>query len=131
MPEHHVIDAINNSPLNRGLDGAAWVATPGNIAVEVGDNIALFDWCGDGIFEGHFLFVSTGRLAIMAARESFRRMFEDHAASLLFGLIPSYHRAAKLVARWAGARFVGVRETAFGPCDLFVYPREFWKGIDQ
>lgn len=122
-----VIEAINASPLNRGLDGAAWVATPGNIAIEIGANITLFDWCGDDTFEVHFLFEQRGRLGIIAAREAFRRMFLDHGAKLIYGLTPVGMRHALIFARWTGGRSAGIRQTADGPCELFVLPRENWK----
>lgn len=127
MPDQAIIEAIEASPLNRGLSGRDWLATPGNIPIEIGDNIALFDYMGDDTFEVHFLFVNRGRLAIMAARESFRRMFEDHKAALIFGLVPEFRRDVKLLARWAGGKLAGVRETPFGPCELFVLSREMWE----
>lgn len=126
MSDQSIIQAIEASPLNRGLRGADWLATPGNIPIEIGDNVALFDWCGDDTFEVHFLFVSRGRNAIIAAKESFRRMFADHAAQLIFGLVPAFRRDVKLLARWAGGKMVGVRNTSEGPCELFVLSKEMW-----
>lgn len=126
-----VIKAINESPLNRGLSGADWVATPGNIAIERGDNIALFDAEGDQIFQVHFLFKTTGRAAITAAKKAFDTMFKDHGADLIFGMVPADMPHAILLARKAGGKFAGKRQTEFGECELYVLSREMWKGDDQ
>lgn len=129
MTDDEIMSAIDNAPLNRGLRGADWLATSGNVPIVVGDNLALFDNEGDGAYQVHFLFVSRGRLAIMAARESFRRMFEDYGAELIFGLVPDFRRDVKLLARWAGGKSVGMRPTSEGLCELFVLPRANWKGL--
>jgi len=121
-----VIEAINTSPLNRGLKGADWLASPGNIPIVIGDNVALFDDGGEGVYEVHFLFVSRGRAAIIAARESFRRMFVDHGAELIFGMVPKFRRDVNMLARWAGGKLIGERPTIEGLCDLFVLSREMW-----
>jgi hypothetical protein len=124
-----VIQAIDQAPLNRGLSGAAWLASPGNVPI-IFDNgdIALFDDAGDGSYEVHFLFESRGRTAINHARESFRRMFIDHGASLIFGMVPDFRRDVKLLARWAGGKSVGKRATVNGLCELFVLSNAMWKG---
>lgn len=125
-----IIEAINGAELNRGLDGAAWLNTPGNVPVVMGElgslDIALFDDCGDGVYEVHFLFFSRGRAAIVAARESFRRMFVDYGAELIMGLVPDIRPDVKLLARWIGGKFVGQRMTTEGPCELYVLSKEMW-----
>lgn len=128
----NVATAIDAAPLNCGLQGAAWLASEGNIPVtfENGD-IALFDNEGDDNYEVHFLFVSRGREAINHARESFRVMFAEHGAKLIFGLVPDFRRDVKLLARWAGGKFAGRRDTSEGPCDLFVLSNSMWKGAVQ
>lgn len=126
MSNQTIISAIDTAPLNRGLSGAAWLATPGNIAIEIGDNVALFDAEGDGIYQIHVLFVSRGRLAIIAAKEAIRRMFADHGAALIFGMVPRFRRDVNFLARWVGMRPAGIRNTSEGPCELFVLPKEIW-----
>lgn len=126
-----IIDAIDTSPLNRGLDGAEWLASPGNVPVLSGDNIALFDNEGEGSYQVHFLYKSTGKEAIAAGRAAFQFMFEAHNAELIFGLVPIGLRHASLHARFVGGKFVGTRETPYGPCELYVLSREMWKGDDE
>jgi hypothetical protein len=121
-----IIAAIDESPLNRGLSGAAWLDHPGNVAIVLEHDIALFDDVGDGNYEVHFLFQSRGRPAIVAARESFERLFENYGAELIYGLVPDFRRDVKMLARWAGGKSVGLRETANGLCELFVLSREMW-----
>lgn len=126
-----IIEAINSSPLNRGLDGAQWLATPGNIPVLSGDNITLFDYEGDDTYEVHFLYKSTGKEAIRCAKAAFGFLFEYHHADTIFGMVPDHLRHAKIHARLVGGKSVGVRETAFGPCELFVLSRDMWKGPSE
>lgn len=108
------------------------MARPGNVPITFDNgDVALFDDEGDGTFEVHFLFESRGRQAIQHAQESFRRMFTDHGAKLIFGLVPDFRRDVKLLARWAGGRSVGKRVTSNGVCELFVLSNAMWKGTVQ
>lgn len=132
LPQSQIVQAIDNAPLNRGLKGSDWVAHPGNIAITFdNDDIALFDDELEGTYQVHFLFQSRGRQAIEHARESFRRMFVDHKANLIFGLVPDFRRDVKMLARWAGGRSAGMRETRDGPCELFVLSKFLWKVANQ
>lgn len=126
MSHEAVIAAIDASPLNRGLRGVEWLATAGNVPIVMGDDIALFDDEGDGIFQVHVLFASRGRAAVASLREAFRRMFLNYGADLIFGLVPAFRRDVKLLARWAGGKFRETLQTAHGPCDLFVLSKEMW-----
>lgn len=126
-----VISAIDNSPLNRGLSGVAWMDHPGNVPVTFDNgDIALFDYEGDGTYQVHFLFESRGRKAIEHAKQSFDYMFK-RGASLIFGLVPDFRRDVKLLARWAGGKSKGIRQTSEGPCELFVLSNAMWKGTIQ
>lgn len=127
LPATTIVEAINKSPLNRGLNGANWLATEGNIPITFDNgDIALFDDEGDGAYEVHFLFVSRGRMAIDHVREAFRQMFEDYGANLIFGLVPVERKDVTMMARWTGGKFVGVRETSEGPCELYVLSKFMW-----
>lgn len=127
--QHHVAQAIDNAPLNRGLSGRAWLSRPGNIPItfENGD-VALFDDEGDRTYEVHFLFVSRGRKAVEHAKLAFEIMFTQHDAALIFGLVPDFRRDVKLLARWAGGKSQGIRQTPEGPVELFVLSKAMWKG---
>jgi len=126
MSDQAIITAIDASPLNRGLSGSDWLANGANVPVVMGEDIALFDYEGDSNYQVHFLFVSRGKAAVAAAKESFRQMFENYGAELIFGLVPDFRRDVKMLARWAGGKMVGVRETPYGPCELFVLSKEMW-----
>lgn len=128
LPNSKIAEAIDTAPLNRGLKGADWLAHPGNVPVtfENGD-IALFDHEGDGVYQVHFLFQSRGRKAIEHAREAFRVMFMEHGCTLIMGLVPDFRRDVKLLARWAGGRSIGLRDTSEGPCELFILSKMQWK----
>jgi hypothetical protein len=130
LPTEIIAEAIDTAELNRGVSGAAWLASPDNVPVTFDNgDIALFEHEGDKVFEGHLLFKSRGKQAVDHAREAFRRMFVDHGAEVLFGMIPHFRRDAKMVVRWAGARSAGLRQTSHGLCELFVLSNlMFFKG---
>lgn len=123
---------IDEAPLNRGLRGADWMASDGNIPVIVGDDLALFDDEGDGVYEGHFLFQSRGRKAIAHARSALKYMFGQQGAKLIFGLVPADRRDVKMMTRWLGFKSAGMRETPEGPCELFVLSNvRFYRGASR
>lgn len=129
LPLETVAQAIDEATLNQGVRGADWLASEGNIPVTFANgDIALFEHEGGGDYQVHFLFVGRGRKAIDHARESFRIMFTDHGAKLIFGLVPDFRRDVKLLARWAGSKCAGQRMTPEGPCELFVLSNIMWKG---
>ena len=129
MDHRHIISAIETSPLNRGLRGADWLASTGNIPVtfENGD-IVLFDDEGDGDYEIHVLFKSRGREAIDHVRSALKTMFDEHGAIVIFGMVPVTRRDVKLLARWTGFKSAGTRWTPDGSCELFVLSKSMWKG---
>lgn len=112
-----VIHSIDNHPLNRGLKGSDWLADSRNIALAYGDDLALFDYVQDGIYEGHFCFQSRGKEAVNVTRILTERMMED--AALLIGKVPVAHRKAGVIARSAGWAYHGIAETEDGP--MLVY----------
>lgn len=123
-----IIEAIETAPLNRGLKGADWLASPGNIPVTFDNgDVALFDNEGDGVYQVHFLFLCRGAKAIDHAREAFKIMFTEHDTRLIMGLVPDFRRDVKLLARWAGGKSAGMRPTRNGPCELFVLSKFMWK----
>lgn len=125
---HHIIEAIETAPLNRGLKGADWLARPGNVPITFDNgDIVLFDNEGEGIYSIHVLFKGRGRVAINHAREAIRRMFAEHGATLIMGMVPAFRRDVKLLARWTGMRLAGMRSTSNGPCELFVLSKAQWK----
>ena len=129
---HPVALAIDKAPLNRGLSGVAWLANDRNVPIVFGNgDIALFDYEDEGIYQVHFLFESRGRQAIAHAKQAFDQLFINHNATLIFGLVPDFRRDVKLLARWAGGKSQGLRQTSEGPCELFVLSNAMWKGTIQ
>ncbi len=124
-----IISAIDGSSLNQGLRGVDWLAREGNIPIVVGEDVTLFDDEGDSVYQIHVLFVSRGRAAVASAKESFRQMFENYGAELIFALVPDFRRDVKLLARWTGFKFIGKRDTLGGLCELFVLSKEMWSKL--
>lgn len=130
MTPQEIALVINESPLNRGMDGAAWLAQKGNVAFvsERGD-IVLFERSTDGVFEFHWLrsqaaAKETREFTIWAADQ----MFLDHGAQLLFGLVPKARRDSAMMARIIGAKCLGDTVTPHGVCSVFTLTREMRKG---
>lgn len=130
LPLEIIEKSIDAATLNCGVSGANWLASERNIPVTFDNgDIALFEHEGNDDYQVHFLFVGRGRKAIDHARESFRIMFTDYGAELIFGLVPDFRRDVKLLARWAGGKCAGQRMTPEGPCELFVLSNSMWKDI--
>lgn len=127
MTDQAVIDAIDESPLNRGLSGAAWIAEPGNIAIHLGGDISLFDFEAPGVYQMHVLYRSRGRNAVRAATDALAAIFNVYDAELIFALVPNFRRDVKMLARWTGLKYVGRRKTDCGVCELFVISKTMWK----
>jgi len=129
MSPEAVIHAIDNSPLNRGLSGAAWMADPANKHFACNGDVVLFDGEGEGTYQVHLLFQAKGRAAVEFITEAFRQMFEDHQAELIFGMVPDFRRDVKIMSRWVGGKFAGKRDTPEGPCELYVLSKEMWSAL--
>lgn len=126
-----VITSVIHAAGNLDVDGGQWLSTPGNIAIVLpNQDIALFDDNEDdgNVYQGHLVFKSRGKDAIESAKECFRRMFCDHGAEVIYGLISPDRRDVKLLLRWAGAKSRGERYTVHGLVELFVLSKEMWKG---
>lgn len=128
-----IAEAIDASPLNRGLRGVDWLATAGNIPITFDNgDIVLFDHEGNFDYQVHVLLQSRGKKAIENIRKAFRIMFTQHGAELIFGLVPDFRRDVKMMARWTGMRFAGKRRTPEGVCELYVLSHVmFFKGWKQ
>ncbi|MBA4165821.1 MAG: hypothetical protein C0510_14565 [Erythrobacter sp.] len=115
-----------------GVSGAAWLASEGNVPIVFDDGgVVLFECEGWNRYQVHLLLAARGREAIAQVRDAFRQMFEQHGAQLVFGLIPTQRRDVKMVARWAGAKSAGNRDTPHGRCELFVLSNlMFFKGAN-
>lgn len=128
-----IINAIDESPLNRGLRGVDWVADSRNVPIVHGDDIALFDYESPGIFQIHVLFESSrGRGAVERVNDALDAMFRDHGAEIIFALVPDFRRDVKMMARWTGFHYAGKRSTDCGICELFTITKAQWqKGHSQ
>lgn len=104
-----------------------WVRDPRNIPIVEGDDVILFDFESQGIYQIHVLLESRGRHALDFIRQAFDRMFEDHGTEIIFGLVPDFRRDVKIMARWVGMKHTGKRATDCGPCEVYVLSRDMWK----
>ncbi len=120
MDIERIIREIDTSPLNRGLRGIDWVNTPGNVALFHGDDLALFDYDGPGLYRGHFFFLSRGKEAVEVAKILTQRMFDEFAALMIIGHVPVINRKAGVIARLAGYHYAGNKMTEHGPVRVYL-----------
>ena len=111
-----IIHEIDTSPLNRGLRGIDWVRDSRNVALFLGDDLALFDYEYPGVYEGHFFFQSRGKEAVLTAKIMTRKMFEEYGAHMLVGYTPLHLRKACVIASAAGWHYGGIKLTPYGAC---------------
>lgn len=129
MSPQRIAAIIDQSPMNIGVVGSAWLADPRNIAVAIGDNVMLFELKAEGLCEFHWLDTGArGRQAIADSLTAIRQVFSETNTRTMYGLVPSGHRPSRLMARWIGARFIREIETDNGACHLFVMTREMMEG---
>lgn len=115
-----IAKAIDESPLNRGLRGADWVADQRNFAVVEGADMVIFDFDSDGVYDVHVFLKSRGRKAVQVIRQAFGVAFGRYGVRLLLGMVPDHRRDVKMMARWCGMKpfakysYGGDRVEAFG-----------------
>lgn len=119
MHQFDIINAINTSPMNRGLSGEAWVADERNVSINIDDDVFLFDYENEGIYQIHFLATEGGKETIRRSRMAFDAMF-DLGATMLFGLVPQDRRDVAMMARWVGGVYRQTVPTPHGVCDLYI-----------
>lgn len=121
MTTPEISDLIDRSPMNRGMNGKAWLANYQNIAIEKHGNVFLFERESQQAFEFHWLVLETkSRQAIRDTQDAMREVFETTNAQVIFGFVPNERRESALMARWVGAKFCGIVTTEHGYCQLFV-----------
>lgn len=130
MTAQHISVLIDESPMNRGASGAAWVANPDNRAIVENETVVLFERTSCYAAEFHWLKASKNvRATIRDTREAIRRYFEDHPfITALYGLVPTDRRDSLLMARWIGSVPGQIFDTPDGPCQGFVMTRRHFQG---
>lgn len=127
MQHSIIIAAIDTAPLNRGLRGVDWVADDRNVAFVEGPNVVLFDFDSDGIYEIHVLLIARGKAAIECIRRAFAMMFRDHAANIIFGMVPDIRPDVKMMARLCGMTFTQKLNHRGDNVELFELTRDQWE----
>lgn len=101
-----------------GCDMAELLAEPMHVCLVDGDSGAIFAFRGPGIYEVHVFFSVKGRAAIDLGHAMLDVMRAD-GARLFWALVPVESRKVLFYTRLMGWKSLGVRETRFGPQELF------------
>lgn len=103
-----------------GCDMAELLAEPMHVCLIDGESGAIFAFRGPGIFEVHVFFAVKGRAAIDLGHAMLDVMRAEHGAWLFWALVPVESRNVLFYTRLMGWKSLGVRQTRFGPNELFV-----------
>lgn len=111
------------------VDPIDWLSNPDNIVLENehGD-LALFEYAFPGkkqIYSGHYFFKSRGRQAIKAGKDFLDELFNScYNISILMGIVPVDHLAAKWITRQIGFTSYGIEEIREKEYELFILTKK-------
>lgn len=107
-----------------GFEPYEWTANDKNIALTNGKDLNLFQYQADGVYIGHFFYVSRGRQAIQVANEALWAMFIKPHVQVIIGMTPVGQRGARWLSRHLGFKSYGLIDTVPGECELFIMSRK-------
>jgi hypothetical protein len=110
------------------IDPIEWLSDPVNIVLENehGD-LALFEYGFPTrkLYSGHYFFKSRGRQALNAARDFLDEIFNScYNISIVLGLTPVEHKAARWMSRQVGFKSHGVEELHNKEYELFILTKK-------
>lgn len=126
VADYDAIKAICNDPAVRKhmsdttteIDPLQWLMEPRNIILFDGDNVALFLWRWIGIYEGHVLFRSRGKQALVIAQTMLAMIFSTGAGMVLAVVNHRLPHAAWFLRR-LGFSPRGMVQTIEGASEMF------------
>lgn len=117
------------APGHSEINLAALSEKPNTLMFGDEHGVLLFNYLGDGIYEGHYMFTDTldRRDAMRLARRAIRELFTTHHASSINGATPRAHRGARAFNRALGLVPVGETTDTMGrPCIKYRLERVQW-----
>lgn len=105
-----------------------------NIALCCEQAYAIFQQLDEGVYEGHYFFLSPtrGKKTFLAAKKILNEMFTIHSARTIHGLTPRKFRAARYVSRALGFEPVGdSRNNVDVDCIHYVLSAEKWAQFSE
>ncbi len=106
-----------------------WLDDTRNIALvnDKGD-VNLFQFQTDGLYCGHFFYLSRGKQAVETAQAMLKAVFNYEEVRVIMGLTPVDQLGAKWLSRKLGFSSHGIVETPPGPCEMFILTRLEYEG---
>lgn len=89
-----------------GFDAREWLSEPGNVALRLGEDLAMFEYLGPGVYQGHIFFASRGSAAETKARLMIAEMM-TMGAHTIRGEIPVYRKDVRQFMARIGFDFAG------------------------
>jgi hypothetical protein len=117
------------APGYTGVDLSSLSAKPNTLIFGDEHGVLMFNYLGDGIYEGHYLFTDTlaRRDAMKLARRAIKELFTTHCASAINGVTPRANLGARAFNRALGLVPVGeATDTAGRSCIKYRLERASW-----
>lgn len=112
-----------------GIDLSEISSRPNTLIFGDEHGVLLFNYLGDGIYEGHYMFTDTlgRRDAMKLARRAIKELFTTHCASSINGVTPRANFGARAFNRALGLVPVGeATDTAGRSCIKYRLERASW-----
>lgn len=110
------------------IDAIEWLSDPANIVLENDrEDLAIFEYGfpNHKVYSGHYYFKSRGRQAIDAAHDFLDELFNScYNISVLTGLVPVEHPAARWLTRKVGFKSYGFEEINDKQYELFILTKK-------
>ena len=107
------------APGHASYDLTEFIENRRNVALSHGPAMAIFQYLGEGIYQGHYLNPSDyrGRGARESSKMMISELFTNYPADAIYGRISRNHRAARVMSRSLGFTMIGECRDAEGqPC---------------
>lgn len=125
-----VVDEIIARDSGGDVDTAPWLADDRNVAIEAGDDLALFQWEGGDTYSVHWFFAARGREALTVGADMLSAIFDLYGAQAVWGMTPADKRAARWFNRKLGCTSRGLIDRPDGQVELFIMGREQWESLE-
>jgi len=113
------LTTLNDFSIRRWLDDGLNLAL-----MSSNGDCALFEYLGNNVYSGHYLFGTRGKEALESAKDFLKVMFYGYLTHVIVGFVPIEKKHVHLFSRWLGFKDEGETDTLFGKNRLFTLTRK-------
>lgn len=107
-------NAITTHQVGSDFSAKAWLADARNVALRIGNDMAMFEYMGPGVAMGHIWFHSRGRKAFTRAKSLLDHMASDYGVNRIMGEVPCWRHDVQRFVRKLGFTAIGIAERQIG-----------------